>query len=358
MLLTAHPTPIQEVHDPLLDRHGVRLWVKRTDLVHPIISGNKWYKLKYNLLAARQQGYATLLSFGGAYSNHIHALAGAGREYGFRTIGMIRGEPCEPLNPTLQFAVEHGMELHYLNRADYRLKQSPQIIEQLHQQFGEFYLVPEGGTNALAVQGCSEMLTDVSDEFDVVACACGTGGTLAGVIAGLNGERRALGVAVLKGGEFLRDEVQRLLEGRNVQHNVNYEVIPPPSRSTQRAGIKGLGGGDQSAVLNATQFGKYVFKSPPPNPLLEGGGAKTYPFDNWQINCDHHHGGYAKATPELLAFMQRFEDEHGIPLDPVYTGKLLFALYELIGQQQFARGATLLAIHSGGLQGRAGFGLN
>jgi 1-aminocyclopropane-1-carboxylate deaminase len=299
MLLTPQPTPVQVLHDPLLDHHGVRLLIKRTDLVHPIISGNKWYKLKYNLLAARQQGASTLLSFGGAYSNHIHALAGAGREYGFKTIGVIRGEPCEPLNPTLQFAVEQGMELHYLNRSDYRLKQSPQIIELLHQQFGGFYLVPEGGTNALAVRGCSEMVADVSDEFDVVACACGTGGTLAGVIAGLNGERHALGVAVLKGAAFLNDEVRRL--------------------------------------------------------LLESRGQQ---FNNWDIECDYHHGGYAKTTPELLAFMQRFEDVHGIPLDPVYTGKLLFALYEMIKQQRFTPGTTLLAIHSGGLQGRAGFGLN
>lgn len=293
------PTPVQEIHEPLLDRHGVRLLIKRADLVHPIISGNKWYKLKYNLLAAREQGFDTLLSFGGAYSNHIHALAGAGREHGFRTIGVIRGEPHEPLNPTLRFAVDHGMALHYLTRVEYRLKDSPEMAERLRQQFGEFYLIPEGGANALAVQGCSEMLVDVNDEFDAVACACGTGGTLSGLIAGLKGERRALGVAVLKGGEFLRDEVRRL--------------------------------------------------------LLESRGRQ---FENWQIECDFHHGGYAKATPELLAFMQRFEQQHAIPLDPVYTGKLLFALYTMIGQQQFARGTTLLAIHSGGLQGRAGFGLN
>ena len=353
MLLTPQSTPMQEIHDPLLDHHGVRLLIKRTDLVHPIISGNKWYKLKYNLLAARQQGFSTLLSFGGAYSNHIHALAGAGREYGFRTIGVIRGEPYEPLNPTLRFAVDHGMELHYLNRADYRLKLSPQIIEQLYQQFGEFYLVPEGGTNALAVQGCSEILADVADDFDVVACACGTGGTLAGVIAGLGGKRSALGVAVLKGAEFLNDEVRRLLQLSNSDH----KVIPPPARSTQRTGIKGLGGGDQSVALNTTHLGQYVFRSPPPNPLLGGGGIKKSQFDHWKIEYGYHHGGYAKTTPALLNFMKCFEDEFGIPLDPVYTGKLLFALYEMVKQQHFARGTTLLAIHTGGLQGRAGFAL-
>lgn len=299
MLLTPQATPIQALHDSLFDRHGVRLLIKRVDFVHAVISGNKWYKLKYNLLAAQQQGFDTLLSFGGAYSNHIHALAGAGHVYGFRTIGLIRGEPYQPLNPTLQFAVDHGMALHYLSRAEYRMKDSPAMIERLRQQFGDFYLLPEGGTNVLAVQGCSEMLADVDAEFDVVACACGTGGTLAGVVAGLKGTRRALGVAVLKGGEFLRDEVRRLLQ--------------------------------------------------------ESGEPQ---FDNWQVECGYHHGGYAKTTPELMAFMQRFEQQHGILLDPVYTAKLFLALYTMVEQQRFARGTTLLAIHSGGLQGRAGFGLN
>ncbi|MDZ4261198.1 MAG: pyridoxal-phosphate dependent enzyme [Pseudomonadota bacterium] len=299
MLLTPQPTPIQEINDPLLDCYGIRLLIKRSDLVHPTISGNKWYKLKHNLLAARQQGYQTLLTFGGAYSNHIHALAAAGHEYGFKTIGMIRGETYQPLNATLQFAVDHGMMLHYLNRADYRLKESVQFVEQLQQRFGEFYLLPEGGTNELAVQGCRELLADVVEPFDLVACACGTGGSFAGVVAALNGKHQALAVAVLKGAEFLRDVVQQW-------------------------------------VLQSTR----------------------QQFDNWQIESDYHHGGYAKTTPELLAFVRRFERLHGIPLDPVYTGKLFFALYVLVQQQHFARGTTLLAIHSGGLQGRAGFGLN
>lgn len=339
MLLTPQATPIQVLHDPLFDRHGVRVLIKRVDLVHAVISGNKWYKLKYNLLAAQQHGYKTLLSFGGAYSNHIHALAGAGHMYGFRTIGLIRGEPYQPLNPTLQFAVDHGMALHYLSRAEYRMKDSSAMIERLRQQFGDFYLLPEGGTNALAVQGCSEMLADVDAdvdaEFDVVACACGTGGTLAGVVAGLKGTRRALGVAVLKGGEFLRDEVRRLLQ--------EYTRLARPDERGHSPGYlqnykeprhSGLRRNDESTILDGAVF------------------------NNWQIECSHHHGGYAKTTPELMAFMQRFEQQHGILLDPIYTAKLFLALYTLVEQQQFARGTTLLAIHSGGLQGRAGFGLN
>ena len=299
MLPPPQPTPIQEVRDPLLERCGVRLLVKRCDLVHPTISGNKWFKLKYNLLAARQQGFTTLLSFGGAYSNHIHALAVAGHEHGFRTIGMIRGEAYQPLNATLQFAVDHGMELYYLDRAEYRQKGSPALLGQLHHRFGRHYLLPEGGTNGLAVQGCRELLADVVEPFDLVACACGTGGSFAGVVAALNGDHQALGVAVLKGGEFLTAAVQELVW---------------QNRAAQ--------------------------------------------FDNWRIESDYHHGGYARTTPELLGFMQYFEQTHGIPLDPVYTGKLFFALYALVKQHYFARGTTLLAIHTGGLQGRAGFGLN
>ncbi len=298
LAMIPQPTPIEEIHDPLLDQRGLRLLIKRLDQVHPVISGNKWYKLKYNLLAAREQGYDTLLSFGGAYSNHIHALAGAGREYGFKTIGVIRGEPHEPLNATLQFAREQGMQLHYLSRADYRQKNTPWMIERLHDFFGDFYLLPEGGSNALAVKGAREMVENIEADVDVVACACGTGGTLAGVIAGLNSGKRALGVAVLKGAAFLRDDVQRL--------------------------------------------------------LTEAGGDERC---NWSINLDYHFSGYAKTTPQLFAFMQAFERQHDVPLDPVYTAKLMFALYALIEDGSFERGTTLLALHTGGLQGRAGFGI-
>lgn len=298
MLLTPQATPIQEIHDPVLEQAGVRLLVKRLDQVHPIISGNKWYKLKYNLLAARERGFETLLSFGGAYSNHIHALAGAGYVYGFKTIGVIRGEEYLPLNPTLQFAVDHGMQLVYLNRADYRLKDSNEIIERLEEKFGDFYLIPEGGSNALAVKGCAEIIAEIDLPFDVIACACGTGGTLAGLIAGLEGKRQALGVAVLKGAEFLRTDVRNLLQ-ESVAHQYN----------------------------------------------------------NWQINLDYHFGGYAKTTESLIRFIREFESKHGIPLEQVYTGKLMFGLYDLLVAGRFQRGQIVLALHSGGLQGRAGFAL-
>lgn len=293
MLLQAQVTPETEIRDPVLRQAGVSLWIKRLDQVHPLISGNKWFKLKYNLIAAREQGLDSLLSFGGAYSNHIHALAAAGTAYGFKTIGMIRGEPHSPLNPTLQFAVDQGMQLHYLDRTTYRQKESAAFIDQLRDRFGDFYLVPEGGSNALAVKGCTEIIDGIDQDFDVLACACGSGGTLAGLIAGLQGQGQVLGVAVLKGGDFLTKDVINLLQ----------------------------------------QSGSPV-------------------FENWNIDVQQHFGGYAKHRPELLDFIRRFEQVHGIPLDQVYTGKMMYALWEKIRAGQFAPGTRIMALHSGGLQGR------
>ncbi len=294
MLVPAAARPLEEVDAPLLKQAGVQLLVKREDQVHPVISGNKWHKLKYNLEAARLQGQQTLLSFGGAYSNHIHALAGAGRACGFNTIGVIRGEPYEPLNPTLQFAADQGMVLHYLNRADYRLKHSPDVLAALQAKFGDFYLIPEGGSNALAVKGCREIVADIDQPFDVIATACGTGGTLAGLVAGLEGQKVALGFAVLKGGGFLNDEVARLLR-----------CAAEPART------------------------------------------------NWSINLDYHFGGYARVTPELLSFVAAFEAQHEIPLEPIYTGKMFYGLLDLVRRGFFPRGTTIVAVHTGGLQGKA-----
>ncbi len=290
--------PLQELEDERLSRAEIRLLIKREDQTHPIISGNKWHKLKYNLKAARAQGYNRLLSFGGAYSNHIHALAGAGKIYGLDTIGIIRGEACNPLNPTLQFAVDHGMQLHYLNRSDYRRKHEPEIIDALKERFGKFYLIPEGGSNSLAVKGCKEIVADIEKPFDIITSPCGTGGTLAGLIAGLKGRKKAFGFAVLKGADFLQNDVTRLL------HDAN-----------------------------------------------EPG------FENWEINLDYHFGGYAKTEPGLIDFIEEFEAKHAIPLDPVYTGKMMYGLFDLIRQGEFPRGTTIVAIHTGGLQGKRSYHL-
>ncbi|GAB3823224.1 hypothetical protein GCM10028895_29830 [Pontibacter rugosus] len=199
--------PLQKLEDDLLKEQGVALWVKREDLLHPHISGNKWRKLKYNLKAAKQQGHHTLLTFGGAYSNHIAATAAAGKAYGFRTIGIIRGEEHLPLNPTLAFATSCGMQLHYISREKYRLKDEPGFLKEVQQQYGKVYMLPEGGTNLLAVKGCTEIVDDITIDYSHICCAMGTGGTLAGIVAGLAGEKAILGFPALKGGDFLRQEV-------------------------------------------------------------------------------------------------------------------------------------------------------
>ncbi len=172
------PSPLEELHDDSLARAGVRLRLKRDDLINPDIPGNKWRKLMYNLQAAKTQGHDTLLTFGGAYSNHIRATAAAGYYFGFSTVGVIRGEEHLPLNPSLSYAVRHGMRLTYLDRVTYRNKDRPEVTAALHERFGEFYLLPEGGSNANALRGCAEIPGEINQTFDVICCPCGTGGTL------------------------------------------------------------------------------------------------------------------------------------------------------------------------------------
>lgn len=287
--------PVQPLHDPLFAANGVQVFLKREDLLHPTISGNKWRKLKYNLQVARQQQKNTLLTFGGAYSNHIAAVAAAGREFNFRTVGYIRGEAHAVLNPTLTFATSCGMQLHYLDRETYRLKHTPAFCQKLADEYPNAYLLPEGGTNILAVKGCTEIIADIPVEYEYITCAAGTGGTLAGIIAGLAGKKQVIGFPALKGGEFLKDDITQLL-------------------------------------ISFT--GKQ--------------------FENWELQTQYHFGGYAKIRPELIQFIQYFEQQHQIQLEPVYTGKMLYGLYDLIRQDYFKRGSVIIAIHTGGLQGLAG----
>ncbi len=204
------PSPLQEVADDRLARAGVRLSLKRDDLISRELPGNKWRKLKYNLDAARRQGHDVLLTFGGAYSNHIRATAAAGRAFGFSTIGVIRGEEHLPLNPSLSYAAGQGMRLAYLDRTTYRAKAEPDVVAALRDRFGDFYLIPEGGSNGLAARGCAEIPAEIGRPFDVMCCPCGTGGTLAGIAAGLGDGQRALGFSVLKGGQFLTGTVAGL----------------------------------------------------------------------------------------------------------------------------------------------------
>jgi 1-aminocyclopropane-1-carboxylate deaminase len=179
------PSPMSELDDQRLVGPGVRVWLKRDDLIHPELPGNKWRKLKFNVAAAGEQGHKTLLTFGGAYSNHIRAVAAAGSIFGFSTIGVIRGEEHLPLNSSLAFAVERGMRLAYLDRETYRRKHEPAVVDELRHEWGDFYLVPEGGSNALGVQGCIEIAAEIDLDFQTICCPVGTGGTLAGIAGGL-----------------------------------------------------------------------------------------------------------------------------------------------------------------------------
>lgn len=288
-------TPLIKIDDSVLSDTGLILYIKREDLNHPQLSGNKLYKLKYNLEEAKNKNFDALLTFGGAFSNHIYAVAAAGKIFDFKTIGIIRGEEHQPLNSTLLFAKESGMEINYLERKSYRNKRSGEVINSLRQRFGRFYLIPEGGTNELAVKGCSEIPFKINIEYDYLCCACGTGGTLAGLIAGANRGKKILGFSVLKGGGFLKDDIHSLLE-------------------------------------------KYTNNT----------------YNNWDINLDYHFGGYAKINKELVQFIDEFKKTQNIPLEPIYTGKMLYGIFDLAKKGFFKRGTIIIAIHTGGLQGLSG----
>lgn len=283
-------TPLQELNYPLVKEHDLRFIVKREDLNHPFVSGNKWWKLKYNLQEALRQGHDTLLTFGGAYSNHIFATAAAAKELRIKSIGIIRGEEALPLNHTLAFAESCGMKLHYISREAYRKKTEPDFIEQLHHQFGNFYLIPEGGTNKLAIKGCSEFASQLSQEidFDYLCLSIGTGGTMAGMIEGLEVSKKIIGFSSLKGGEFLEREISSMTS---------------PEKT------------------------------------------------NWSINTKYHFGGYGKTTSALKSFIVEVKRNYQLPLDIVYTSKMFFGVLDFIKKGYFKKGSTLLVLHTGGLQG-------
>jgi 1-aminocyclopropane-1-carboxylate deaminase len=283
------PSPLEELRDDRITGAGLRLFLKRDDLISPDIPGNKWRKLKYNLEAAKKQGDRALLTFGGAYSNHIRATAAAGHYFGFATVGVIRGEEHLPLNPSLAYAVRRGMRLAYLDRAPYREKMSPDVIAMLHRRFGDFYLLPEGGSNADALQGCAEIPGEIDRRFDLACCPCGTGGTLAGLAQGLGPGQRALGFSVLKGGEFLTREV---------------------------------------AALQREAFG-----------AVPG---------NWSIECGFHFGGFARRSAALGEFIADFEERHALTLDWVYVAKMMYGILTLAQQGRFPAGSTIVAVITGG----------
>ncbi|MCC5601341.1 1-aminocyclopropane-1-carboxylate deaminase/D-cysteine desulfhydrase [Nostoc favosum] len=308
MSLTFIAPPLQQINSKIARHADVDLYVLRLDLMHPWVNGNKWFKLKYNLFEAKEKNFTTLLTFGGAYSNHIYATAAAGNLFGFRTIGVIRGEERLPLNPTLSFAVQQGMQLVYLKRQMYRQRNTPALEEYLRQRFGEVFIIPEGGSNLNGVRGCTEIIADAMPTavyayaFDHICVACGTATTLAGIALSLHQGQRAIAFPVLKNGAFLAQEIESLL--------TNYLASDLPS----------------------------PYSSPP----------------SWELICDYHFGGYAKVNNDLLVFSQQFREEHGVPLDYVYTAKMFYGVMDLLKQGFFSKGNSLLLVHTGGLQGNIG----
>ncbi len=279
--------------DFLFEEKGVQVYIKREDLLHEHISGNKFRKLKYNILEAKRLKKETILTFGGAFSNHITATAYAGKLYNFNTIGIIRGEELGKdlqktlaKNDSLKFAREQGMRFKFIERKTYREKTTVKFIEALKKEFGAFYLVPEGGTNELAIKGCEEIMQKEDEKFDYICVAVGTGGTISGIINSANKNQQILGFSVLKG-TFLQKEIKQKCP--NVQ--------------------------------------------------------------NWSLINDYHFGGFAKINEELVHFMNAFYKEYRLKLDPIYTGKMMFGIIDLIKKGYFKKGTKIVAIHTGGLQG-------
>lgn len=287
------PTPLQKISYKVLSEANVELWLKRDELTHPFLQGNKWRKLKYNLQAAKEQNYDTLISFGGAKSNHIYSLAAAGQLFNFKTVGVIQGYEDLPLTPTLQFAVSQGMRLIFLSKAAYKNRYETEFQSWLKQGFGEHYQLPDGGCNHLAVKGVAELFDEINQPFDICCVAVGTGCTLAGCVAGAkrNGVKKLAGFSSLKGEDTLSSDVARLL----------------------------------------TEYGE-----------------TDYP--DWYINRDYDFGGYGKSTPELQQFISEFQRTQNILLDPIYTSKMLYGILDMVAKNAFPRGTKILAIHTGGLQ--------
>ena len=285
----------QPVFHPLLEEKNVFLTLKREDQIDADVSGNKFRKLKYNILQAKKEGHSTLLTFGGAFSNHIAATAAAGKLENLRTIGIIRGEELAihlektmAVNPTLNFAKSNNMQLKFISRSLYREKESSEFLKKLQDEFGDFYLLPEGGTNALAIKGCEEILTEEDHNYDYISCAVGTGGTLAGIINSSQKTQKTIGFPALKG-DFLKNEIE-----------------------------------------------KHTSKK------------------NWHLETQYHFGGYGKINEALIEFINTFRSEQKILLDPVYTAKMIYGIFDMIKQDVFKKNTRILAIHTGGLQGISG----
>lgn len=296
-------SPVHPLEHPLFLEKKLKVYVKRDDFLHPVISGNKWRKLKYIVNDALENRAKTLVSMGGAWSNHLHALAFIGQQIGLDTVGLVRNPHTDQDTPSMQDMRQWGMNLQLLSRDEFRQLRTdhkPYLTDH------NVYWIAEGGTSQLAINGVADIIDELKIDdptrtFDLIVLACGTGTTLAGLIAGLARQLTSdqtiqphlLGFAALKGADFLTHDVRQLL---------------------LRSGIA-----DNAA--------------------------------NWSINLDSHYGGFGKIPVELRQFMQAFTAETELPLDPVYTGKLMAGLCDQIKQGVFKPGTRMLVLHTGGLQG-------
>lgn len=286
-----NPSPIKEIDLTAFGIKDYSLHIVREDLLHPFVSGNKFRKLKYNLLEAKEKQHDTLLTFGGAYSNHIAAVAAAGKKMGFKTIGVIRGDELKDKiseNPTLSFALECGMHLQFITREEYKYKEQKKMFDVLTQDFGKFHLLPEGGTNDLAVKGCEEILSKRTKSFDTICVSVGTGGTIAGLIRASEINQTILGFSALKG------------------------------------------------IFQKSEIEKYTQKT------------------NYFLTDEYCFNGYAKIDSDLIRFINVFKQKTAISLDPIYTGKMMYGIFELLKNGHFKENSRILAVHTGGLQGIAG----
>ena len=291
------PSPIQRIEAEVLDHQGVILYLKRDDLIGDILSGNKYRKLIFNIQFLKENGYESAVTYGGAFSNHIHAVAAAGTLFGFKTVGIIRGEEPSNYSPTLKFAKAQGMQLKFVSRAVYARKDVHVELAGIENH----YLIPEGGTNALASKGCeniiNETLSQLTDPIDHWMVCCGTGGTAAGMINALQNRTHLTAFQILEG-TGMKADITKLL----------------------------------SEISEGT-------------------------FDNWEINADYHFDGYAKWHESLISFINDFKEQQGIALDPIYTGKMMYGIFDKVVKGEFSRGTTIVAVHTGGLQGIEGFNM-
>lgn len=295
MIYNENPSPLQIFEADFLKEKNIKLYLKRDDLLAavPNVSGNKYRKMKYNLVEMQHLGLKKMLTFGGAFSNHIHAAAAAGHQFGIETIGIVRGEKMTPLSTTLDFAEKMGMQLRFVSRTEYRDKEF--IIKELEKEFSDFYFLPEGGTNSFAIRGCKEIVVETQAQLgflpDYYCVASGTGGTVSGIIEATTNKQTTIGFSALKG-DFLKNDVEKMLTDKT---------------------------------------------------------------KNWEICSDYCCGGYAKFNTELIDFINEIYQNYQIPLDPIYTGKMLFGVFDRIKKGFFRPNTTIVVVHTGGLQGNEGF---